>query len=154
MGTELVFAACGESASAPDESTSPEDGGTAAWVPSRLPETEPPLDPRGQARALARSLERRGLAAEVAPARGDLREHPCVKVSTGPGRHAIATEYVYAAPAGGDGAWQFLWHHLEPIAPLGDVEEAAAVITRLLSCSGTAGPSECPVCAGIGRKAG
>lgn len=153
METELAFADAENPALVPEAGATPQGRAGAAWSFPVVPETEPPLDPLRQAWALAKSLERRGLAAEVAPARGDLREHPCVTVRSGPERHAIATEHVYAGPAGEDGAWGFLWHHLEPIAPLGDVDGAAAVIARLLSCSGAVGPSECPVCAEMKRKA-
>lgn len=152
MGTELAFGAQDKTAPVTEQGTGTRAGGIADWTSPPVPETEPPLDPLGQIRALARTLERRGFTAEVQPARGEMREHPCLKVRTGPGRHAIAVERVYAAPTGADGAWQFLWHHLEPIAPLAAVDEAAAAISRLIGCSGTAGPSACPECAEIKRK--
>jgi hypothetical protein len=90
-------------------------------------------DPRGQAEALARELNSRGLAADVLVAKGH-RIHPCVIVTAGQARDA--RDYVYAAPdySRDDRQWWFWWSWLEPIAPVSEVtttaQEIAAAFTH------------------------
>lgn len=95
------------------------------------------LEPHVQARALGEALARLGFTAEVLSVR-DHQLHPCVTVTSGPGRTVPGAVYVYAAPDGG-GCWLF-WRSsladpldVEPLAPVTDVPEAASAIGRELS---------------------
>lgn len=95
------------------------------------------LDPRAQAHALGAALDALGFTAEVLSAR-DHQQHPCVIVTSGPGRIALGACYVYAAPSD-DGSWLFWRSSLEdpldtePVAPISEVSVAADAISRELT---------------------
>jgi hypothetical protein len=90
------------------------------------------LDPRIQVDALAATLNGKGFTATVFKTGGHQR-HPCVKVASGPERHARMTEYIYAAPE--NGQWWFWWSSLEPIAPVSHICVTADKIARALTRS-------------------
>src|SRR6185437_677587 len=95
------------------------------------------LHPRAQAEALGEALAQLGFTAEVLKTGGH-QQHPCVVVSSGPGRVVAATEYVYAAPDE-VGQWWF-WVSasledpvdLDPVAPVSDVSVTADHLSRTL----------------------
>lgn len=103
---------------------------------------------RCRAGELMRELRLLGFTAAV-HASNDLRQHPCVQVGSGLGRHAAGTEYVYVAPddpADEEGPWWFWWSSLRPVGPVDDVAGAVREIGRGLACAG------CPVCVQDSRE--
>jgi hypothetical protein len=96
------------------------------------------LHPGDQAEALGEALSALGFTTEVLKTGGH-QQHPCVVVTSGPGRVVRAAEYVYAGP---DEAGQWLFWlscslqdplDLEPVAPISDVSVTADHLARTLA---------------------
>lgn len=95
------------------------------------------LRPGEQARALAGALNRLGFTAVVLTGH-DHRKHPCVTVTSGPGRVMETAGFVYVAPDE-DGTWRFWLPSrddqlvLESLAPISEVSVTADAVDRALT---------------------